>query len=85
MASRQETAKLEHGYRVEPHNCGNCKHRKFDLQLPTWMVRYNAQDVQYGRKPTYGEQHRQEVKIRCGIGGFAIKKTATCDRWEEKK
>ena len=25
-----------------------------------------------------------EHNIRCGIGGFEIKKTATCEKWEPK-
>lgn len=29
-----------------------------------------------------GEKHYSDTNLRCGIGGFAVKKMGTCRLWE---
>jgi hypothetical protein len=77
--SKQSEAKQSQGYRTDPQNCGNCKNRQCDKALPDWMRRENERSV----RPVWSvESYGQESKQRCGLGGFAIRKTATCTRWE---
>lgn len=79
--SKQSEAKQSQGYRTEQRNCGNCMHRSCEKVLPPWMERSNANGV--GSNITFFtvERHGLEQRQRCGLGGFAIRKTATCDRW----
>jgi hypothetical protein len=76
--SKQQAAKEAQGYRTELQNCGNCKHRTAELTLPLWM---RTRNERHGIEYTL-ERHGVESNKRCGIGGFAIKQTATCTRWE---
>lgn len=76
--SKQSEAKQAQGYRTEQHNCGSCKHRLSERVLPAWMRRENAEK---GR--TYDiERYGIDGNRRCGIGGFSIAQTATCNQWE---
>lgn len=91
MASKQLKAKAEQGYRTEPQNCGNCAHKTSEVKLPEWMIKRNeerAADAEAGRS-SYGREYTVERdgierNVRCGIGGFAVKKTATCNSWTAK-
>jgi hypothetical protein len=75
--SKQSEAKVAQGYRTEQQNCGNCQHRKCTVALPAWTEKYNQE-----RPGSYTlERHGLETNQRCGIGGFAIRKTATCVKW----
>ena len=72
--SKQSEAKAAQGYTTAVSNCGSCAHMAKDLVLPAWMLKDNGSGL-----PRYTiEQHGVEKNLRCGIGGFAIKKTATC-------
>jgi hypothetical protein len=77
MASKQTLAREAQGYATTPKNCGNCAHRKSERTLPAWMVEANSR---HARLYTI-ELHGRETNLRCGIGGFAIKKTASCLKW----
>lgn len=78
--SKQSEAKEAQGYRTALQNCGNCAHRDFQKELPAWMRRENERSVQ----PVWIEERDGlEKSQRCDLGGFAIRKTATCDRWQE--
>lgn len=73
--STQSKAKELQGYTTAQRGCGTCAHFTSDRALPGWMRgddRYNI------------ESHGSEKNLRCGIGGFAVKKTASCDRYKEK-
>lgn len=78
--SKVEAAKAEQGYRMEPANCKNCANRQCERSLPEWMVGNSRYD-----KDGIREKYMRETKQRCGIGGFAIKLTATCERWSKQK
>ena len=65
--SPQAQAKFDQGYSTTPSNCGNCTHRTSTLAQPSWTA-----------NPAYV----QEKNLRCGIGKFAIRQTATCNRHE---
>jgi hypothetical protein len=82
MTSKHETAKAEQQYRTEQRNCGNCALRRSEFGLSKWMCDRNKEDVAEGLTEPYPlETYGSEKKQRCSIGGFAVKKTATCDRW----
>lgn len=67
--SKQSEAKERQGYTTDPKNCGSCKHFQCDLE----------EQKGYYYKPFYIERNK-----RCGLGGFAVKKTASCRLWEKK-
>lgn len=80
--SKQEAAKQAQGYTTEQRNCNTCAHRLADLKLPPWKARENARTPE---RPYWSDRSRVEVNKRCGIGGFAVKATATCAQWTEKQ
>ncbi len=67
--SKQSEAKERQGYiqKPVPRTCANCKHYSSD------MSSYLGWDKQ---------EYFREENIRCSIGGFAIKKMATCNEFE---
>lgn len=71
MASKQQIAKEFQGYVAKPvpHTCVNCKH--YTSEITVVEHRWGS--------------YENETDIRCGIGGFAIKKTATCKLFEGKE
>lgn len=68
--SKQSEAKKRQGYDPipMPKNCGTCWH-------------YQS-DVICGEK--WGGSYREEKGKRCGLGGFAVKKTAVCLQHKRK-
>jgi len=68
--SKQSDAKAAQGYiaKAVPQTCGNCKHFQFE------RVNANAADM---GKPMVSE-YWVDANLRCGIGGFAVKKLGTC-------
>lgn len=81
--SKQSEAKAAQGYTTEQRNCGNCAHLKFEMKPPQWMAR----QVAAGTTRLTDEdlkRHEQECNHCCGLGRFAIKKTATCTQWQAK-
>lgn len=76
--SKQSEAKAAQGYTTEKHNCGNCACLEFDMKVPNWMVK------QGGYSEAFLKRNAHETNRRCGLGGFAIKKTATCQQWRAK-
>lgn len=63
-------------YRVKREVCGGCAHFKFRKEPAEWAVKLYPED-----------QARQQANLvfkglRCGLGGFPVKQTATCDKWE---
>ena len=92
--SKQSEAQAAQGYvaKPEPSTCINCAHFKSERVLPSWMVRDNVA----GKKPWPGfgeknppdrytvEVNGVEKNMRCGVGGFAVKKTATCNEFKRK-
>lgn len=80
--SKQSDAKEKQNYQEKPvvAKCSNCRHLLQDLHHFRSGVRIEGENPDtrlyqtgYGG-PTYSDN------LRCGIGGFAVKKTATCDR-----
>lgn len=83
--SKQAEAKEAQGYTTAVKNCGNCAHMTCELALPAWMANTNADAISRGWIPEYTvERHGVEKNTSCGIGGFAIKKTATCTQHAPK-
>ena len=69
--SKQTDAKARQGYNLKPIMpvCSTCRY-------------YTSRMVREGTSP--GSVWERETQLRCGIGGFAIKKMASCDEWEPK-
>ena len=65
--SKQSEAKKVQNYtpKASPAYCSNCQHyaSEKEIKQSTWS----------------GDKWEQEKNIRCGIGGFAIKKQGVCD------
>jgi hypothetical protein len=61
-------AKDAQGYNPKPvwPECRNCAY-------------YTSEKIE---KEYYGDRWDEEKKIRCALGGFAIKKTATCNKYK---
>lgn len=84
--SKQSEEKAKRRYRDKPDICGNCVYLDSEIMLPAWMTEINLRDLEHGRRPTYSiEKHGVEKKLRCSSGGFAVKKTATCDYHKQKE
>jgi len=64
--SRQSEAKTQQGYnpKPEPAHCANCAHYKSD---------------RVGSEGWDKKIYYEEKNIRCGIGGFAVKKRGVCN------
>lgn len=81
--SKQSEAKKDQGYRVHSNTCGNCGQFQSEVVLPAWCVNENVLREETGGPPFYilSETHGGiERNLRCSVGGFAVKKTATCDQ-----
>ena len=82
--SKQAKAKEAQGYTTAVSNCGNCVSLTSECALPAWIVRKNEERSRVGMRPYPVETFGVEKNLRCGIGGFAIKKTATCAKHMSK-
>lgn len=81
--SKQSDAKAAQGY-VEkpiPRTCANCQYFRSDMLLAAWMIEANrSYSVPRYSLPASG----LEKNRRCDLGGFAVKKTATCNSFAHK-
>ncbi|MDQ1921670.1 hypothetical protein [Massilia pseudoviolaceinigra] len=78
--SAQSKAKAAQGYdpKPEPNRCATCGHFKSDFILPEWMIKANS-EAPKRLAPLYTlDDNAIEKNARCGLGGFAVKKTAVC-------
>ena len=71
--SKQSEAKLAQGYipKPTPNVCSRCNYFALDKNMVSYGLSNN----------TYTE----EKNIRCELGGFAVKKNSTCNKFEVKK
>ena len=79
--SKQSVAKEKQNYCAKPvpQTCANCKH------LTQNFFHYDEKYFRIeGKNPDTSKYARQSYSdnLRCGIGEFAVKKTATCDSME---
>lgn len=86
--SPQAAAKEAQGFvqKLAPSTCANCKNFTSERILAPWMIRKNKEDKDAGQRRAYYELsiHGKEGNIRCGIGGFAVGKSSTCNLFERK-
>lgn len=70
--SKVQQAKEAQGYNPKPMpaTCMNCRHFT------------SKKETMYRPWDTY--TWTKESELRCGLGGFAVKKSATCDDWRGK-
>lgn len=66
---KKSDSKRKQGYNDMPipRTCGNC-------------AEYESEFVDLS--PPY-QQYMKEKNKRCGLGGFEVKKTATCNEWRK--
>lgn len=85
--SKQSKAKDTQGYdpKPQPAICSRCAHYQSEKKLPAWMEQAKADGEKHWHGRAYSiELDGIEGNLRCGLGGFAIKKTATCQKFERK-
>lgn len=85
--SKQSDAKASQGYQDKPvpPTCGNCRGLKSDRILPEWMERENQHGRSFGRVALWSvDASGVEKNLRCGLGNFAVKKSATCNLFLSK-
>ena len=79
--SKQSVAKEKQNYCAKPvpQTCANCKHLTqnfYHYSRNGTRVEGKNLDTETYDPPNYSDN------LRCGIGGFAVKKMATCDSME---
>jgi hypothetical protein len=82
--SKQSDAKAAQGYQDKPaaHVCMNCTRFASDISLPKWAVTRNSEAAAKGHAIRYlMSEYGREANKRCNLGGFAVKKTATCKQF----
>ena len=67
--SKQSEAKEKQGYtpKATPRTCATCGHFQMDTV----------------ERESFGQKWTEDKNLRCGIGGFAVKKMATCNMWSD--
>jgi hypothetical protein len=67
IMSKQSDAKIRQGYQATPVKkiCSTCKHYESDMKIAVFL----------------GYPYTEEKEKRCGLGGFAVNKTATCNEY----
>ena len=76
--SKQSEAKTAQGYTVKSNTCAGCANFSSERVLPAWMVKDGFTD-----RYTL-EIHGIEKNFLCIVGGFAVKKTASCSVFNPK-
>jgi len=66
--SKVSGAKIAQGYTRAKRDCSRCAH--FKSEIVTISDKYGV--------------YSEEKNLRCGIGGFKVHKTATCNKFEPK-
>lgn len=78
--SKQSEAKNHQGYEEKAPTCTSCKYFSCEKSLSKWQIESNAK----GTSSWDAEKNGIERNIRCGKGGFAVKKQAICNCYEGK-
>lgn len=75
MASKQELAKRFQGYEEKPMPkvCSNCQNFTFDKVQTIAPSAWNPNG------------YWEDKNLRCKLGGFAVKKRATCNAFSAKE
>ncbi|QEL64739.1 hypothetical protein OTERR_12630 [Oryzomicrobium terrae] len=74
--SKQSEAKKDQGYTAKLlNNCGNCRQFESETITPAWAK----------GDPDYEKNYAREGNMRCGIGGFAVKKMGSCNEFKKKE
>lgn len=68
--SKQSKAKEIQGYvpKPVPNVCMNCSYFRSEVSIRTGY---------------FGGEYTDEKNMRCGLGGFAVKKKGTCNEWRK--
>ena len=74
--------KREQNYQPKGPTCAGCNNLKSEKVLPAWMREQNESLAKIKKADRWTlAEHGIEKNIRCGIGGFAVKKQGCCDLW----
>ena len=78
MSKKYESAIATQQYTPKsiPPVCGNCSNMKFDMELPKWM-QLDPDD--------WDDSCKRATNLRCGIGGFRVKKQGSCAEYAPVK
>ncbi len=76
VMSKKSYAKLQQCYETKPKRrmCSNCVSYESTFDYPAWLKEEGLTDVEM-EDAGYS---KQEYRLRCGLGNFAVKKTAVC-------
>lgn len=84
--SKKADAKMSQGYMERAPMCAECANLKSTMELPKWMAEENQKSAAAGIEPRWTlEINGVEKSLRCGIGGFAIKKQGYCSSFWMKE
>lgn len=85
--SKQDEARKAQGYTLKLKTCADCQHFTSERVPIKWKVDINR-EIDKGYHPyrsKYDLDHpsnQREIKMRCTLGGFAVKRAACCDKFE---
>jgi hypothetical protein len=69
-------AMVAQNYRVRREVCGTCLRMQSHREVPEWALKLWPGDTARHKK------YEVSKGLHCAIGGFSVKPTATCDRYE---
>lgn len=67
--------RLRQNYRVPREVCGNCTHFRFGREPAEWAVKLYPDDLARQKASAI------DKGLRCSLGQFPCKRSATCDEW----
>mgnify|MGYP006345755205 CR=1 FL=1 len=67
---------VSQNYRVKREVCGTCLHFRFRRETPAWAITVYPNDLARQQSAAV------DVGLRCGLGGFPVKRTGTCREWK---
>lgn len=83
--SKVGQAKDEQGYVDRGPTCGKCAMFESKFVLPAWIQEAEVRKAEQGILPSiWSDSYRIEKNLRCGLGGFKVKKMGCCDSFTVK-
>lgn len=71
-------ARLRQNYRIHREVCEKCVHFRFGREPAEWAVKLYPDDLERQKASAV------DKGLRCALGQFPVKRTATCDEWTLK-
>lgn len=73
--AEKHAAMQAQNYRVGRETCSTCANFQTERGVPARLRKLWPEDT---------KRLERVISMRCGIGGFPVKETATCDSWSPK-